>query len=83
MGQRQFVCIGRVLFKKSKILVLDEATALVDSATDNMIHETIMKHFSDTTVITVGHRITTVVNSDMVLVLNNGQLKNVALGSTL
>ncbi|XP_009954805.1 PREDICTED: multidrug resistance-associated protein 1-like, partial [Leptosomus discolor] len=74
VGQRQLVCLARVLLRKTKILVLDEATASVDMETDNLVQSTIKREFYNCTVLTIAHRLHTIMDSERVLVMDTGRL---------
>jgi ABC-type multidrug transport system fused ATPase/permease subunit len=83
VGQRQLMCMARALLKKTKILVMDEATASVDLDTDMMIQSMVRKNFSARTTLTIAHRLNTVMDSTKVLVLNRGELSEYDKPATL
>uniref|UniRef100_A0A5S6QET3 ABC-type glutathione-S-conjugate transporter n=1 Tax=Trichuris muris TaxID=70415 RepID=A0A5S6QET3_TRIMR len=74
VGQRQLICLTRAILRKTRVLVLDEATAAVDLETDDLIQRTIRSYFADCTILTIAHRLNTIMDSNRVMVLDAGRI---------
>lgn len=83
VGQKQLLCLARALLRKSQILCIDEATASVDNETDSLMQQTIRSEFKHCTVFTVAHRIHTILDSDRIIVMEGGEIKEFDTPSTL
>jgi ABC-type multidrug transport system ATPase subunit len=78
LGQQQLVCLARALLNESKLLLLDEATAALDAETDAMVQRVVRSAFADRTVMTIAHRLDTIIDSDRILVMDAGRVAEFA-----
>ena len=72
LGTQQLICLARAMLNPSRVLLLDEATAALDSDTDAKVQHVLETHFSDRTIFTIAHRLDTIIHSDRILVMNAG-----------